>query len=48
MAFRLGLTRNLESFKSCFEMKSSTLEWLAKLLEPLLECRNPVGTPLNL
>ncbi|OMO63249.1 Harbinger transposase-derived nuclease [Corchorus olitorius] len=45
---RLGLTRNPDSFKSCFRMKSSTFEWLAGLLEPLLECRDPVGTPLNL
>ncbi|XWS62925.1 hypothetical protein CRYUN_Cryun06bG0052200 [Craigia yunnanensis] len=45
---RLGLTRNPDSFKACFRMKSSTFEWLAGLLEPLLECRDPVGSPLNL
>ncbi|XVF01279.1 hypothetical protein REPUB_Repub04eG0074200 [Reevesia pubescens] len=44
----LGLTRNPDSFKACFRMKSSTFEWLAGLLEPLLECRDPVGSPLNL
>lgn len=45
---RLGLARNPDSFKACFRMKSSTFEWLAGLLEPLLECRDPVGSPLNL
>ena len=45
---RLGLTRNPDSFKACFRMKSSSFEWLAGLLEPLLECRDPVGSPLNL
>ncbi|XWS54785.1 hypothetical protein CRYUN_Cryun10bG0118900 [Craigia yunnanensis] len=45
---RLGLTRNPDSFNARFRMKSSTFEWLAGLLEPLLECRDPVGSPLNL
>ncbi|XP_022762342.1 protein ALP1-like isoform X1 [Durio zibethinus] len=45
---RLCLTRNPDSFKACFRMRSSTFEWLAGLLEPLLECRDPVGSPLNL
>ncbi|KAE8686763.1 hypothetical protein F3Y22_tig00111027pilonHSYRG00043 [Hibiscus syriacus] len=45
---RLGLTRDPDSFKPFFRMKSSTFEWLAGLLEPLLECRDPVGSPLNL
>ncbi|XVE93389.1 hypothetical protein REPUB_Repub01dG0187700 [Reevesia pubescens] len=45
---KLGLTRNPDSLKACFRMKSSTFEWLAGLLEPLLECRDPVGSPLNL
>ncbi|XP_021283975.1 protein ALP1-like [Herrania umbratica] len=45
---RLGLTRDPDLFKACFRMKSSTFEWLAGLLEPLLECRDPVGSPLNL
>ncbi|KAE8669405.1 hypothetical protein F3Y22_tig00112243pilonHSYRG00026 [Hibiscus syriacus] len=44
----LGLTRDPDSFKPFFRMKSSTFEWLAGLLEPLLECRDPVGSPLNL
>ncbi|XVF45115.1 hypothetical protein PTKIN_Ptkin02bG0179900 [Pterospermum kingtungense] len=44
----LGLTRDPDSFKACFRMKSSTFEWLAGLLEPLLECRDPVGLRLNL
>lgn len=29
-------------------MTSTTFEWLSGLLEPLLECRDPVGSPLNL
>lgn len=29
-------------------MNSTTFEWLAALLEPLLECRDPVGSSLNL
>lgn len=29
-------------------MNSSTFEWLCGLLEPLLECRDPVDSPLNL
>lgn len=29
-------------------MTSSTFEWLAGSLEPLLDCRDPVGSPLNL
>lgn len=29
-------------------MSSSTFEWLSGLLEPLLECRDPVNSPLNL
>lgn len=44
----LGLTRDPDSFRPFFRMKSSTFEWLAGLLEPLLECRDPVGSPLNL
>ncbi|KDP25014.1 hypothetical protein JCGZ_23997 [Jatropha curcas] len=40
--------RNLDSFKTFFKMSSSTFEWLSGLLEPLLECRDPIGSPLNL
>ncbi|CAH9146000.1 unnamed protein product [Cuscuta epithymum] len=40
--------RNPDSFKQFFNMKSSTFEWLCGLLEPLLECRDPVHSPLNL
>lgn len=29
-------------------MSASTFEWLSGLLEPLLECRDPIGLPLNL
>ncbi|KAF8404997.1 hypothetical protein HHK36_009892 [Tetracentron sinense] len=39
---------NPDSFKVCFRMTSTTFEWLSGLLEPLLECRDPVGSPLNL
>ncbi|CAI9101907.1 OLC1v1000063C1 [Oldenlandia corymbosa var. corymbosa] len=39
---------NLDSFKMMFRMNSSTFEWLCGLLEPLLECRDPVQSPLNL
>ncbi|XP_043714762.1 protein ANTAGONIST OF LIKE HETEROCHROMATIN PROTEIN 1-like [Telopea speciosissima] len=39
---------HLDSFKLCFRMTSSTFKWLSGLLEPLLECRDPVGSPLNL
>ncbi|XP_038678925.1 protein ALP1-like [Tripterygium wilfordii] len=46
--FLHGLTRNPDSFKSCFKMTSSTFEWLSGLLEPLLDCRDPVGLRLNL
>ncbi|GLT98251.1 hypothetical protein SLE2022_204300 [Rubroshorea leprosula] len=43
-----ALTRSPDSFKNCFKMSSSTFEWLSGLLEPLLDCRDPVGSPLNL
>ncbi|KAL6348080.1 hypothetical protein AAG906_037809 [Vitis piasezkii] len=46
--FELGLTQNPDSFKGCFRMTSSTFEWLSGLLEPLLDCRDPIGSPLNL
>ncbi|KAH7867009.1 hypothetical protein Vadar_027806 [Vaccinium darrowii] len=42
------IPRNPDSFKLCYRMSSSTFEWLASLLEPLLECRDPVDSPLNL
>ncbi|XP_071726197.1 protein ANTAGONIST OF LIKE HETEROCHROMATIN PROTEIN 1-like [Rutidosis leptorrhynchoides] len=42
------IPRNPDSFKLCFNMTSSTFEWLSALLEPLLECRDPVNSPLNL
>ncbi|KAB1208516.1 putative nuclease HARBI1 [Morella rubra] len=44
----LGLSRSPDSFKNCFRMTSSTFEWLSGLLEPLLECRDPAHSPLNL
>ncbi|EYU37657.1 hypothetical protein MIMGU_mgv1a006847mg [Erythranthe guttata] len=49
-ASRLGpaVSRNPESFSRFFRMKASTFEWLCGLLEPLLDCRDPVGSPLNL
>ncbi|GFP84587.1 putative nuclease harbi1, partial [Phtheirospermum japonicum] len=47
---RLGsaVPRNPDSFKLLFRMKASTFEWLCGLLEPLLECRDPAGSPLSL
>ncbi|KAL8209233.1 hypothetical protein R6Q57_008645 [Mikania cordata] len=42
------IPRNPDSFNLCFNMNSSTFEWLSSLLEPLLECRDPVNSPLNL
>ncbi|KAA8545856.1 hypothetical protein F0562_020693 [Nyssa sinensis] len=42
------IPQNPDSFKICFKMSSSTFEWLCGLLEPLLECRDPVASPLNL
>ncbi|CAN6449771.1 unnamed protein product [Victoria cruziana] len=36
------------SYKACFRMSSATFEWLAGILEPLLDCRDPVGSGLNL
>lgn len=39
----LGMTRSPDSFKNCFKMTSSTFEWLSGSLEPLLDCRDPVG-----
>ncbi|XP_038880641.1 protein ANTAGONIST OF LIKE HETEROCHROMATIN PROTEIN 1-like [Benincasa hispida] len=41
-------TRTPDSFRNHFRMTSSTFEWLSGLLEPLLECRDPVGSPLDL
>nr|DAD21508.1 TPA_asm: hypothetical protein HUJ06_022971 [Nelumbo nucifera] len=37
-----------DSFKLYFRMTSDTFKWLSGLLEPLLECRDPVNSPLNL
>ncbi|KAL8554539.1 hypothetical protein ACS0TY_002651 [Phlomoides rotata] len=47
---RLGsfVSRNPESFKHFFRMNTSTFEWLCGLLEPLLDCRDPVDSPLTL
>ncbi|CAK9178644.1 unnamed protein product [Ilex paraguariensis] len=42
------MPQNPDSFKLCFKMTSSTFEWLSGLLEPLLECRDPIDSPLNL
>ncbi|KAH6772687.1 hypothetical protein C2S51_011091 [Perilla frutescens var. frutescens] len=43
-----AVSRNPDSFKHLFKMKTSTFEWLCGLLEPLLDCRDPVDSPLNL
>lgn len=45
---QLGLTRSPDSFRNSFKMSSSTFRWLSGLLEPLLDCRDPIGLPLNL
>ncbi|KAL1801918.1 hypothetical protein ACET3Z_030565 [Daucus carota] len=42
------IPRSPDSFKQVFKMKASTFEWLATLLEPLLECRDPVDSPIDL
>lgn len=41
-------SRNPDSFKQFFRMNTSTFEWLCGLLEPLLDCRDPVDSPLTL
>lgn len=51
--FKLGrpdsfIRRNPDCFKKFFNINSSTFDWLCGLLEPLLECRDPVDSPLNL
>ncbi|KNA25097.1 hypothetical protein SOVF_009640 [Spinacia oleracea] len=43
-----ALVKDPGSFRAFFKMTPSTFEWLSGLLEPLLECRDPVGPPLNL
>lgn len=43
-----AIPKNPDSFKQFFRMNSSTFEWLCGLLEPLLECRDPVQSPINL
>ncbi|KAM7479172.1 hypothetical protein LguiA_027385 [Lonicera macranthoides] len=47
-SFNSYIPQNPDSFKIFFRMNSSTFEWLSALLEPLLDCRDPVGSPLNL
>ncbi|GAB2291677.1 hypothetical protein Dimus_038169 [Dionaea muscipula] len=42
------ILRNPDSFRLHFRMTASTFEWLVGLLEPLLDCRDPIGSPLNL
>ncbi|KAK4378445.1 hypothetical protein RND71_000307 [Anisodus tanguticus] len=51
--FKLGrpdsfIRRNPDTFKKFFNINSSTFDWLCGLLEPLLECRDPVDSPLNI
>ncbi|KAK6946096.1 Harbinger transposase-derived nuclease domain, partial [Dillenia turbinata] len=43
-----GIAKTLDSFMGWFRISSSTFEWLSSLLEPLLECRDPINSPLNL
>lgn len=58
-AFKLGkmgrfgrvdsaIFRNPDLFQQFFKMNTSTFEWLCGLLEPLLDCRDPVDSPFNL
>lgn len=42
------IPKNPDSYKQTFKMNCSTFEWLCGLLEPLLECLDPVQAPLNL
>ncbi|KAM3220065.1 protein ANTAGONIST OF LIKE HETEROCHROMATIN PROTEIN 1-like [Capsicum annuum] len=42
------IRRNPDVFKKFFNLNSSSFDWLCGLLEPLLECRDPVDSPLNL
>ncbi|KAJ6985306.1 hypothetical protein NC653_023319 [Populus alba x Populus x berolinensis] len=42
------VSSHLDPFKTAFGRSSSTFEWLSDLLEPLLECRDPIGTTTNL
>ncbi|XP_002518741.2 protein ANTAGONIST OF LIKE HETEROCHROMATIN PROTEIN 1 [Ricinus communis] len=42
------VVQNPDSFRTFFKMKASTFEWLSGLLEPLLDCRDPIGSPLSL
>ncbi|KAG8368405.1 hypothetical protein BUALT_Bualt15G0042100 [Buddleja alternifolia] len=42
------IPRNPDSFKQFFRMNTSSFEWLCGLLEPLLDCRDPVNSPLDL
>ncbi|PKI33529.1 hypothetical protein CRG98_046085 [Punica granatum] len=44
----LDPNRSLDSYINSFNMTASTFEWLSGLLDPLLDCRDPVGSPLNL
>lgn len=41
-------TTNPDPYKHTFLMSSSTFEWLSGLLDPLLDCRDPAGSPLRL
>ncbi|XP_047337895.1 protein ANTAGONIST OF LIKE HETEROCHROMATIN PROTEIN 1-like [Impatiens glandulifera] len=44
----IHITRDPDVCKLFFRMTSSTFEWLSGLLEPLLDCRDPIDSPLNL
>ncbi|KAL5562492.1 hypothetical protein UlMin_032239 [Ulmus minor] len=44
----IGFDSEPRLVQECFSMTSSTFEWLAGSLEPMLDCRDPVGFPLNL
>nr|XP_010927435.1 protein ALP1-like [Elaeis guineensis]XP_029121691.1 protein ALP1-like [Elaeis guineensis] len=37
-----------DHFRLSFRMSAATFEWLSGLLDPLLDCRDPAGSPLRL
>lgn len=39
---------NPEHFKLHFGMRAATFEWLASLLDPLIDSRDPIGSPFRL
>ncbi|KAG9452937.1 hypothetical protein H6P81_005841 [Aristolochia fimbriata] len=44
----LAVLPDPDSYPEVFNMTSPTFEWLSGLLDPLLDCRDPAGSHLNL